>query len=345
MAYKHFRPLVVSVGFALIIAAFVQLAVLPVGDSEYHMYISNAVSVEIPTGVIEGTPARLRVTDHNLEAAVAHFDIDNLGDYRYDSDVQATIEGHNHAFDIWVTPKGAGNVVLRFDLLGKDGSHLFSDLAVAHAAASPFHRVRFFAFVFIAGFALIFSSLLLAKRLSKSRQQQLQKVEAKIEQAEIKAEKEPEKAKFAWDLARVKLEAYFDRNLLQVNQVFVVAIIVMCVGFAFVLAGVVLSLKQPTWTPTSLVAGISGIITQFIGATFMVIYRSTMAQANEFMTVLERINSVGMAVQVLDSIPESEPKLKNETRAQIVELLLSVNVKSRPKSDTTRKKAKAAEAG
>jgi len=30
----------------------------------------------------------------------------------------------------------------------------------------------------------------------------------------------------------------------------------------------------------------------------------SMTQANEFMTVLERINSVGMAVQILDSLKE-----------------------------------------
>jgi hypothetical protein len=54
----------------------------------------------------------------------------------------------------------------------------------------------------------------------------------------------------------------------------------------------------------STIATISGIITQFIGATLMLIYRSTMAQAIEFMTVLERINTVGMAVQLSDSTKE-----------------------------------------
>lgn len=49
----------------------------------------------------------------------------------------------------------------------------------------------------------------------------------------------------------------------------------------------------------ALVAGVSGIITQFIGATFMVIYRSTMTQANEFMVILERINTVGMLFKFL----------------------------------------------
>lgn len=172
-----------------------------------------------------------------------------------------------------------------------------------------------------------------------------ERTEHKLAEAAGRAEANPERVRFAWEVARVKLEAYFDRNLIQVNLVFWVAVFVMAVGFGFVLAGVVLSFHQPTLTPTSLVAAISGIITQFIGATFMVIYRSTMAQANEFMVVLDRINSVGMAVQVLDSIPESEGELKNATRAQIVELLIASSsppAQPRPRHETTSKQLAAA---
>ena len=147
-----------------------------------------------------------------------------------------------------------------------------------------------------------------------------QEARIRIEQIEDKAEKQPEKVKFAWELASAKLEAYFDRNLTQVFAIFVLAIVVMLVGFAFVLWGVTLAIRNPTQN-TSWIAAISGIITEFIGLTFMVLYRSTMAQANTFMQVLERINTVGMAVQILDSIPESETQLKNSTRAQLVGLL------------------------
>lgn len=117
--------------------------------------------------------------------------------------------------------------------------------------------------------------------------------EKKIEQIETKAEKEPEKTRFAWDLARVKLEAYFDRNLSQVRMIFYVAVGVMVIGFAFILWGVAIAIRKPEFIKTSYSAAISGIITEFIGVTFMVIYRSTMAQANQFMEVLERINTVG----------------------------------------------------
>lgn len=182
---------------------------------------------------------------------------------------------------------------------------------------------------FPAPFVILLMMLYLTfSNLFRIRSVNLAEVKASIEKAEQKAESEPTKAKPAWDLARVKLEAYFDRNLFQVNQVFWLATVMMAVGFGFVLAAVVMSLNHPDVTPASKVAALSGIITQFIGATFLVIYRSTMAQASEFMSVLERINTVGMAVQVLDSIPDSNA-LKDKTRAEIVELLLSANIPSK----------------
>ncbi len=50
----------------------------------------------------------------------------------------------------------------------------------------------------------------------------------------------------------------------------------MVIGFGFVLAGVILALNDPEKPGTAVLSALSGIITQFIGATFMVIYRSTM---------------------------------------------------------------------
>jgi len=149
-----------------------------------------------------------------------------------------------------------------------------------------------------------------------------------IQQIEKKAEIEPEKAKFAWDLARVKLEEYFDRNLTQVSSVFRFAILTMTIGFGFVLWGITIAGVDPTHQ-TAWVAALSGIVTEFIGVTVMVIYRSTMAQANSFMEVLERINTVGMAVQILDSIPDGEAQLKNATRTELVKLLLSGVVRAK----------------
>lgn len=143
----------------------------------------------------------------------------------------------------------------------------------------------------------------------------------RVREIEERAEREPDKARYAWDLARVKLEAYFDRNLSQVNMIFWISVAVMLVGFGFIIVS--LSLAQPGNSQrTNVVGVVAGIITEFIGATFMFIYRSTMEQARSFMVTLDRINSVGMAVQILDTIPEQSSELKSKTKAEIVKVLL-----------------------
>lgn len=145
----------------------------------------------------------------------------------------------------------------------------------------------------------------------------------KIEALEKKAEEEPDKARPAWDLARVKLEAYFDRNLNQVKMIFFVAVVAMLAGFGFILWGLELAVSNPEHVKVALIASASGVITQFIGLTFMVIFKSTMQQANQFMSILERINTVGMAVGILDAIKDEDGELKDSTRVEIIRLLLA----------------------
>ena len=67
----------------------------------------------------------------------------------------------------------------------------------------------------------------------------------------------------------------------------------MVVGFVFILWGLQTAVKSPERVQVALIGAASGVITQFIGVTFMVIYRGTMQQATQFMSVLERINTVG----------------------------------------------------
>lgn len=135
-------------------------------------------------------------------------------------------------------------------------------------------------------------------------------------------EEQPDKIRFAWDLARIKMEAYFDRNLSQISLIFWISVIVMSIGFGFLLFAILRSINEPKVLPASFIAAVTGMITEFIGATFMLIYRSTMKQAASYMATLERINSVGMAVHILDSISGEQSTLKDSTRSELVKLLL-----------------------
>lgn len=151
-----------------------------------------------------------------------------------------------------------------------------------------------------------------------------EKVQKRIVEAETKAEKEPEKSKPAWDLARVTLESYFNKNLSQVSSIFWLSVIVMFIGFGIIVWGITQAIALPDSTLPTVVTGLAGVITELIGATFLFLYRSTMEQAVNYTKTLERINSVGMAMQILDTIPNNakDDGLKNSTKAIVVKMLM-----------------------
>ena len=151
----------------------------------------------------------------------------------------------------------------------------------------------------------------------QARQQQIATVEERVRE-------HPEKPQLAWDLARTKLESYLDRNLAQVRSIYWLTLLVMVCGFGFVLYGVYQAFQSPEKLPVSIVASASGVIISFIGGSLLLIYRSILAQSKDYVTVLERINAVGMAVQVIASIPDSGSELKNQTTAELARQLLSL---------------------
>ena len=146
----------------------------------------------------------------------------------------------------------------------------------------------------------------------------------RIETVEERLREHPERPQLAWDLARVKLENYLDRNLSQVRSIYWLTLIVMLCGFGFVMYGLFQASQNPEKLPVSIVASASGVLISFIGGSFLLIYRSILAQSKEYVTVLERINAVGMAVQVIASIPETSADLKDSTTAELAKQLLGL---------------------
>jgi hypothetical protein len=211
----------------------------------------------------------------------------------------------------------------------------------------PFSQVMkpvLYAVIIFVATLVLFYSLERKYRLIREHEEQ------RLQAAQARVQANPDKASPTWELAGANLEKYFARNLSQVRQVFYVAVGVMLAGFSFVLYAIYAQVTwqaswlaqhpnvAPTITPPTWIASISGLITQFIGATFMVIYRSTMAQANEFVTVLNRTNTVGIAMKVLDQIPDTETT-KNSSREQLISLLLTQGVKSPAPALGTGKKS------
>ena len=96
----------------------------------------------------------------------------------------------------------------------------------------------------------------------------------------------------------------------------------MTIGFIFILFGITQTMNANSNLDAAFLAAISGIITEFIGATFMLIYRSTHKQATSYMSVLERINTVGMSFQVIESIEDKYDELKNTVKSEVAKLII-----------------------
>jgi hypothetical protein len=131
-------------------------------------------------------------------------------------------------------------------------------------------------------------------------------------------------AQAAWLVAQAKLETYLDRNLQQLRWIFILTVAVMAVGFAFIGVGISRVYESPNDFTPAIVSAVSGVIVSFIGASFLIVYKATMEQAKEYVTILERINAVGMAVQIAEGITDPEGKLKAQTTADIAKQLLSL---------------------
>jgi hypothetical protein len=161
------------------------------------------------------------------------------------------------------------------------------------------------------------------------------KREKKIEEVARRVQENPGETQAAWELARVKLEVYVDRNLNQVRSIFWLTALVMVVGFGLIVYGVLRAYGAATNFEASILSATAGVLVNVIGASFLVIYRSTMAQAKDYVTILERINAVGMAVQILDKIDDREMLLKTEATCALAKQLLQLYTVEREKNENS----------
>jgi len=169
-----------------------------------------------------------------------------------------------------------------------------------------------------------------------------------LNRATAKVEAEPERVKPAWDLARVKFELYIDRNLSQITYIFWLSVVVMLMGFGFILFGISRAFtpvatidSAPTTISPAVLGTLAGIITEFIGATFLFLYRATAQQAANYMRALERINSVGMAMQILGTISGEAGDLQDRTKAELVKLFVGGQAGDIPEADEATRTGKA----
>ena len=127
-----------------------------------------------------------------------------------------------------------------------------------------------------------------------------------------------------WDVARMQLESYVNRVFIAVRHVLYVTIAAILVGWALIVAGVVLAFRDPDALTPAVLAAASGILSQFIGTTFLLIHKSVVKQSSDVVNLLERLTAVGMSVQILQETAGLDPSTAASARIALAQDLLKL---------------------
>jgi hypothetical protein len=149
----------------------------------------------------------------------------------------------------------------------------------------------------------------------------------------------------AWELARVTLEKHFNRNLSQTNSIYYLSLCVMLIGFGVLIAGLIQSTNSDRGPLRTYIPIAAGVIIQFIGATFLVLYKSMSQQTVNYTNLLARINTVGMALQIIETLPEKSSPGDHKSRAKILVVELMLREKSRSSPSKSKPPARGRRSG
>jgi hypothetical protein len=89
----------------------------------------------------------------------------------------------------------------------------------------------------------------------------------------------------------LKIQYYMHENLKQGQWIFWITLLLMATGFLAIVCGIVLALQGQAETLITVTVTAAGALAQLIGATFLIVYKSTMEQARDYINILDRIHA------------------------------------------------------
>ncbi|MCB9009841.1 MAG: hypothetical protein H6656_21145 [Ardenticatenaceae bacterium] len=154
-----------------------------------------------------------------------------------------------------------------------------------------------------------------------------------LEGAEKRRVEEPEKNIVVYEEAFGRLATYIDNNINQSKNVYRLTVGMILVGFIMVGAGIVFIAFTTSGNSVGEAWPViaAGVITEFIAATILFVYKSVFQQTADYFQALERLSSVGMSIQILDDLADDQDddfhdlvRIKVETKAEIAKRLLGL---------------------
>jgi hypothetical protein len=143
-----------------------------------------------------------------------------------------------------------------------------------------------------------------AKRNGEKR---IAKVEEKLAEAEDQAKKNPQSSKPIWEMSYYQRERFIEINIKQNNDIFRLAFRMIVFGLILIILGLSRDFMYPSTDPNvAWAAVIAGLITQFIAATILVIFKLVFQQTMEYFKTVERMASIGVAMTMMDTLSDEE---------------------------------------
>lgn len=137
------------------------------------------------------------------------------------------------------------------------------------------------------------------------------------------ADEDPSNIRKAWRADRQFMHNYLSRNLGQNRQIFWTSLVMIPIGFAVIVVGSIVSIIGTPRSGENIASSIgvlslpewiiiTGLITEFLAATILFIYKSTFSQTSRYFRELARLNIVGIAAQMVDTINDDDGSARNQ---------------------------------
>lgn len=116
-----------------------------------------------------------------------------------------------------------------------------------------------------------------------------------------------------------QLNEYYTINKSQSKRAYEFSLFMIFVGFLLIVSAVILGFAVPAQISVTLIVGIAGLLSEFIGATALNLYKESNKHVNEFLERLTYLQKVMLAIELVDRISEGK---KEEQLSNIITNLM-----------------------
>lgn len=117
-----------------------------------------------------------------------------------------------------------------------------------------------------------------------------------------------------------QLDEYYTINKNQSKSSYRFSVAMILIGFVLIVVTVIVYFRSPNKYALSIITGLTGLLTEFIGATSLLLYRESTKHLNEFIERLTYLQKIMLAIDLAEKLPN---KKKEKQISKIIEGLIS----------------------